>query len=437
MPLNIPQDPTEIETNIKTDVSNELPNSKPFLKNSWWSALIVGLSFRIFDVYENVREAVREAFYDTSSIDQLRRQAGWYGITQIQEQNGSGSIVVGGTLATAVPIGTQWVTSDDITVETTASVSITNKSSAPASITSSGTKATVTMPSNHELSNGIQVTISGAVETEYNGTFDITVISETVFEYELPSATTSPATGVTNVSYDSALIPADSVDFGADTNLEASTALEISGTIAGIDSTAYVSAASFGGGRDLEDTEDFRERFLRRVRNPIANFNTAAIDAKVREYDGVTRVYIENATPSPGQVRIAALFDNRDGTPNAQPADIFAIQLLVDEIKPANTSSGDIFVISYNNVTVNFDFASITPDTPEIRTAVENNLKQFFATQTEPSTDVQEDAYKTAIYNTVDPVTGARVTAFTLNSPSGDIVVPTDNLAALGTVVFS
>ena len=64
------------------------------------------------------------------------------------------------------------------------------------SITSSGTTATVTTTADHGWSDGDYVTISGAVETAYNGQFQITVVTATTFTYECsttPSAT--PATG--------------------------------------------------------------------------------------------------------------------------------------------------------------------------------------------------------------------------------------------------
>jgi len=49
---------------------------------------------------------------------------------------------------------------------------------------------------------------------------------------------------------------------------------------------------------------------------------------------------------------------------------------------------------------------------------------------------VQEDAFRTAIYNTVDPVTSAKITAFNLTTPNSNIGVPLGSIATLGTVSF-
>lgn len=63
------------------------------------------------------------------------------------------------------------------------------------SITSSSTTATVTTTANHGLSDGQYVTISGATQTEYNGSYQITVTAATTFTYTFAGSATTPATG--------------------------------------------------------------------------------------------------------------------------------------------------------------------------------------------------------------------------------------------------
>jgi hypothetical protein len=62
------------------------------------------------------------------------------------------------------------------------------------SIMSVGTLATVTAPA-HGLLSGQQVTIAGATQVEYNGTYTVTVLSLNTFTYVFGGSTTSPATG--------------------------------------------------------------------------------------------------------------------------------------------------------------------------------------------------------------------------------------------------
>jgi hypothetical protein len=63
------------------------------------------------------------------------------------------------------------------------------------SITRSSQTATVTTTSTNKLVTGDQVTISGAVETEYNITATITVTSGTTFTYTVAGSPATPATG--------------------------------------------------------------------------------------------------------------------------------------------------------------------------------------------------------------------------------------------------
>ena len=63
------------------------------------------------------------------------------------------------------------------------------------SVTRSGSTATVTTTSPHNLITGGLVLIQGAVEIEYNGIFQITVTGASTFQYTLIGTPSTPATG--------------------------------------------------------------------------------------------------------------------------------------------------------------------------------------------------------------------------------------------------
>lgn len=63
------------------------------------------------------------------------------------------------------------------------------------SITRDSSTATVTTSVDHGLQTGDYVTISGAVETEYNGTYQITVTGVDTYTYTVSGTPDSPATG--------------------------------------------------------------------------------------------------------------------------------------------------------------------------------------------------------------------------------------------------
>lgn len=98
---------------------------------------------------------------------------------------------------------------------------------AVASITRSGGTATVTTSGNHGYASTNRVNIRGAVQTDYNGDYTITVTGLTTFTYAVANTPTSPATGTifANMgprvfnSYDSSVV--GSGDYAADlTNTE-------------------------------------------------------------------------------------------------------------------------------------------------------------------------------------------------------------------------
>jgi hypothetical protein len=63
------------------------------------------------------------------------------------------------------------------------------------SITLVGTTATVTTSTAHGIADGEPVTISGAVQTGYNGIWQTRYVSTTVFTIEVAAGLTTPATG--------------------------------------------------------------------------------------------------------------------------------------------------------------------------------------------------------------------------------------------------
>lgn len=76
-----------------------------------------------------------------------------------------------------------------------------------AALTSDGTTATCVVP-DHDFSDGDPVVIAGATETDYNGTFNITVVDDNTFTYIMDADTTSPATGtITATGYDESYMP--------------------------------------------------------------------------------------------------------------------------------------------------------------------------------------------------------------------------------------
>lgn len=91
-------------------------------------------------------------------------------------------------VSTAFDLSSRYQVNDTLTME------VRGTNLQVASITLSGSVATTTTTIAHNLTTGDAVTIAGATEVEYNGRYEITVVSTTVFTYVVVGTPASPAT---------------------------------------------------------------------------------------------------------------------------------------------------------------------------------------------------------------------------------------------------
>lgn len=517
MALDITDKEKDIYNIVAANIQAELSDSSPFLRNAYLKALALGYTGAISEFIRTLQIVLNQIFYDTAEDEYLERWASIYGITRNPATKAKGLITVGGVASTLVPVGTVFSSSQGGEYETLSDATISSNTISVSSITRSGSVATVTTASSHNLASNFQVTIAGANETDYNGTFTIVVTGEDTFTYEVSGTPSTPATGTITSTSTTASINVQSLDFGSDQNLEDGSKVTLSSPIAGVDNAAYVQFTEIAGGSDEEGDEALRDRFLLRVQNPVTNFNNTAIELKAKEVTGVTRVFIRNvdslldtlsvssitrngdvatvttssnhglqdgqlveilganegdynveakiiilsdtefaykvsgtpSTPatgtitanvgitSPGQVRVFFVRDN-DGSGTAiipTGSEITDVKNKLLEIKDVVLAESDLFVEAPTAKLQAFAFSSISPDTASMRTAIDDNLNAFITDNAQVGVDVTQSSYESIIANTVD-ATGARLSSFTLSSPSGDLTVASNELIIYNGVSF-
>jgi uncharacterized phage protein gp47/JayE len=362
----------------------------------------------------------------------------------------------------------------------------------------------------------VPVTTSGADQSEYNLTDTAIIVTGLdTFDYEVAGSPATPATGTILVDFTTANVTVDSVGFGADTNLDLDTPVKLQSPIVNVDDTLYVTFAAVGGGTDGETTEDYKARYLDKIRNPVAHFNKADIVAEAKEVAGVTRVFVKSAGTEVGTVAVTSItrsgnvatvitttphgFEDgqvtsiagavepeynvtrtriiiedddtfhyvvfgapstpatgtitsttsiplgqvvtyfmRDNDPDPIPSasEVQAVKDKLDEILPANTSTDDNIVLAPIAAPEDYTFTALEPNTPTMQAAVDANLSQFYDEQVEVGVDVDEDAYRAAIKNTVDPDTGDIVQTFELSTPTGDIAIGSGEIATKGAITW-
>jgi uncharacterized phage protein gp47/JayE len=424
-----------IKQSAKSDVRSELQGSNPFIKVQWLSSIVTSWAFRLFDFYEKLKELLVQVFWDTAELPYLSRWAAIFNITTKAASQASGNIVAEGTPGSAIPISEKLAVSG-IQYRTTTAGTIAAQSLSVASLVRVGSTVTITTASAHNWATGIQVTISGAVETEYNGVQTIFVTGDTTATYQIETTPTSPATGTILADFNTALLPvqADTGFAGSDTNQDSGAQLNFVTPVAGVNNATFVDFTGLTGGADQESTEDNRIRFLNRVQNPVANFNVAAITQAVLSVPGNTRAFVHEVTPAIGQVTTYFTRDNDGIIPTA--GDVTTTKAAVDEIKPANTDTTDNIVLAPTPKVVPFVFSALTPNTSAMQDAINLNLDVFFQEKTAVGQDLTENEYVAAIQNTIDIETGETLTSFALTTPSGNVSVATGEIPTKGTVTF-
>lgn len=343
-------------------------------------------------------------------------------------------------------------------------------------LTSVGTTATATTTTNHNLEStpGVSVTIAGSEQPAYNGTYSVTVTGDTTFEYTFAGTEVSPAegyitatypldayngtfeiavesktkftytlsgspinptnTGIT-VGHTSTPSTVESVDVGADTDLDSGAILSLVTPIGGESVTGYVQFDGLVDGADSETDVALLARVLQSRSNPVANFNVAAIEKLVLSVPGVTRVLVKRITPEVGDVTILFMRDN-DTNPIPGAPEVQAVKDVVYPIVPAQSSTDYVYISAPTAVVQDFLFSGLNPDTPTMRTAINENLKAFFQDEVNFEIPVTADKYRAAIIDTIDPTNGDSLVSFDLVYPTSTIGVPDGGIAILGQINY-
>lgn len=421
MALKLPETAKEISQKAKVDVKRELAQSDPFVARHYLGAIISGLANRVFEFYAALTQVEVENNPFTATINLVRWAAVW-GITRTPGQVAAGSIFVDSSQTgegTTIPGGTQFTSSDggDYTSQGDFVLSSTSIS-ADGQTTRVGTTAFFRSTADHGLASNALCTFTGADQAGYNLVdVPVTVTGLRTVEYEILSSEDAASTGAPRINLSGAAVLVSAADSGAEFNLDADATLDFVTPIAGVENSGQVIFSEVINGLDPESDTALRARLLDRIQNPVTPFNVANITAVAKEIAGVTRVFVQEKTPLLGQVTIYFMRDE-DDDPIPTGAQVTTTKTRILTIKPANVADNDVIVAAPIAASANFTFTALSPDTPTMRIAITEALTDYFKEIPEVGVTVQEDAYRSAIFNTFDPADGTRVASFTLSLPT-------------------
>ncbi len=428
--FNFPTLP-ELVSRIQNDVKTELPQSNPFLDNSWIRATIVGYAGRFSENYLQLNNVRNSLFITTSTNDLLDEWGATYNITRDPATASVGSISVTGTVDSVIDAGED-LQSDGSVLYTTQDEGTIATQALGASLVLNGSMVTVTTATANDYATGMTVTISGAASAAYNGAFVVNVTGSTTFTYTITSSPPSPDSGTATA--DVVSIAVQSSTFGEDTNQESGASLTFVNLITGVNSQTLVGIEGLAGGRDEQTDAEYLVPILFKRQNPGANNSVNGITSQLFTINGITRVFV-----IPGLGKYTVYFV-RDGDDNIIPTSGEVTQaralLIADDYLPAHLPEADVIVLAPTPVSVDFIFNSMVPNTASMQDAVQATLQLFFTETATLSTNIDAIAYNSAIFNTVDPTTGDKITTFDLGTPMGNILIDEGELGILGSVVF-
>lgn len=194
-----------------------------------------------------------------------------------------------------------------------------------------------------------------------------------------------------------------------------------------------VDASGLIGGAEQENDASFRARILDRKRNPPLGGSPAEYAAWSRGLSGVTRVFVQRATPTAGVVTILFMMDSSyaDGVPQA--SDAAALQTLLDTLAPADAR---VIVALPTKLAVDVTVTGLTPDSTAVRAAILSELAAMFIRRAEPGTAAADFVFSRSwIDEAVSIAAGER--SHQLTAPADDVSCGDGEIAVLGTVTFA
>jgi len=235
------------------------------------------------------------------------------------------------------------------------------------------------------------------------------------------------STGSVIVAGGTATVPVEAVVAAEDGNADTGTLLSFSQPIAGIDPTATVASPGLTGGVDAESLESLRARVLEHLARPPRG--GAINDWEYWAYEqsaDVTRVWVFPPDELSAEVFVFFVLDGQSPITATSPQ-LAAMQTYLDAKRPMG-SRPDALTPTLVNLDVD---VTITPDTAEIRAAVEAELEDMLLHDAAPAATI----YVSRIREAISLATGE--TNHVLNSPALDQVAGVDELHVLGTVTFT
>ena len=221
-------------------------------------------------------------------------------------------------------------------------------------------------------------------------------------------------------------IAAEALETGPGGNLEAGTALDTVSPVAGV-TGAVVAVPGFAGGTARELDEPYRRRVLDRIQEPPQGGAEYDYRAWMLSYPGCTRAWVAAKEQGIGTVVCRFAMDGTypDGIPT--PAEVARMAQYLDIRRPI---TAEVFVYAPIPRPVDVTVRDLIPNTPIVRQAVEDELRDMLLREGEPGAIL----YRSWFWEAVSIAAGER--SHTIDAPAIDVQLQNGEIGVLGALTF-
>lgn len=204
------------------------------------------------------------------------------------------------------------------------------------------------------------------------------------------------------------------------------TTMNLVAPLTGVDSQGTVAAGGLTGGVDEETIESVKARLLDRIRQPPLGGSENDYRNWALEVAGVTRAWVYPLNQGPGTVGVSFVRDDDVGSLIPDAGEVADVQAYIDSLRPVTAN-----VTVFAPVASPLDFTiEITPDTPEIRAAIQTELEDLIKREAEPGGTIPLSHIREAI-----SIADGEVD-HDLTVPSADVVESAGDLTTMGTITW-
>lgn len=214
---------------------------------------------------------------------------------------------------------------------------------------------------------------------------------------------------------------------GLEGNSPGGTQLTVVLPISGLASPGSVTSRGISGGTDEESDEDLRARLLARIKQPPAGGNAADYVAWATEVNGVTRAWSYPESMGVGTVGVSFVTDDDPGGAIPNSTKVAEVLAYIQARRPVTAR---VFVFAPIPLDLDLE-VQLSPDTNELRAAVEESVRDLILREAEPGGVVLLSHLREAITSTPGVVDNVLVT------PAADVEAGPGELVELGTITWS